>query len=242
MRSSVDKIRSISQELELSLSSALDHLIMYISGVYYQGVGDLDAALQIFRNEKFHIPPEPQSQHFSRSVDQVNHDFSLLAALNTIWILQESSRKDRRANTAMITKLTPYCERHPNRDIRTAFHLVVATAETEPVTLLYKIKSELKLAMEGAQIAANTQFLCITLNIMCSKFFMNVVGSQADKSARAASVQAKRNGNPLWKSVADGMLAECYEVNGKKAEAYAALTQAQRHAQDLRVAQEFSES
>jgi hypothetical protein len=238
VRSCIDKLRSMAEELELPLSEPLDHLVLYISGIYYQGVGDLDAALQIFQNGKFYLPPDPQTNHPPRSVDQVNQDFSLLAGLNSIWILQESRRKDLLANTAMIAKLAPYCEHHVNRDIRTAFNLIVATVETDPATPGYKVKSDLRLALEGAQATANTQFLCITLNIMCGKFFFNVVGSQAEKSAQAASVQARRSGNPLWKSVADRMLAECYEVNGKRSEAQAAMSQAQRHTQELRIAQE----
>jgi len=84
--------------------------------------------------------------------------------------------------------------------------------------------------LSGARTTANTQFLCITLNVMCNRFFSNVVGAQAEKSAMAASVQAMRSGNILWRSVAEGMLAQCYEVQGKHTEAQATLEQAQSFA------------
>jgi hypothetical protein len=66
---------------------------------------------------------------------------------------------------------------------------------------------------------------------MCSRFFANVVGNQAEKSAKAASFQAKNSGNVLWMSVADGMLAQNYEVQGKKFEAQVKLEEANMLAQ-----------
>jgi hypothetical protein len=66
---------------------------------------------------------------------------------------------------------------------------------------------------------------------MCNRFFANVVGAQAEKSALAASVQAQKSGNVLWRSVADGMLAQCYEVNGKATDAKVTMGQAVKLAQ-----------
>lgn len=235
----IDELRSIASELEVPLVGPLGYLCTYLLGVYHQGIGDLDTALEIFQNKMFELPSPTQPALASRSVQQVERDISLLAALNALWILQDHARKDLDRNVALITMLQPFCESHLNQDIQTAFNLIVATVETNPAAPLYEIKSHLKKALSGAQKTANTQFLCITLNVMCSKFFSNVVGDQAEKSALAASVQAKRNGNPLWKSVADGMLAQCYEVNGKKLEAQAANSQAQIFTQELRMAQEI---
>jgi len=48
----------------------------------------------------------------------------------------------------------------------------------------------------------------------------------SEKSAMAASVQAKKSGNVLWQSVADGMLANCYEVQGKNSDAQQTMEQA----------------
>jgi len=96
---------------------------------------------------------------------------------------------------------------------------------------MYDVKGYLRAALHGAGVTANTQFLCITLNVMCSRFFSNVVGDQAEKSAMAASTQAANSGNALWRSVADGMLAQCYEVQGKNAMARDTLAQAQVFAQ-----------
>lgn len=237
VKTNIDNLKATAKELDLSLTGPLELLITYFAGVFYQGIGDLDAALENFRDKRFNLPPESDPAMTSRSVDQVERDISLLAALNTLWILQDGARKNLTTNTALIARLQPFCANHLNREIQTAYNLIVATVETDPPTPLYKVKNYLKRALDGAQATANNQFLCITLNVMCSKFFSNVVGLQAEKSATAADHQAKKSGNPLWKSVAAQMLSRSLEVNGKKSDSYAAMNQARTYTSELQAAQ-----
>ncbi|KAL5319804.1 hypothetical protein ACEPPN_012862 [Leptodophora sp. 'Broadleaf-Isolate-01'] len=225
----IDDLRATARSFNILPTGALEFLAMYLTGVYHQGMGDLDLALNIFQEAKFALPAAKSS--ITTSADQLHRDISLLAALNTLWILQDSARQDSSMNTTLIEKLRPFCETHPSRDIQTAFNLVVATVPTNPPAQMYVIKNYLRAALGGASATANTQFLCITLNVMCSRFFSNVVGDQAEKSAMAASTQATNSGNILWRSVADGMLAQCYEVQGKKELAQETLQQAQYFAQ-----------
>lgn len=220
----LDELRSTVQSFEISLAGPLGHLMMYLDGVYHQGIGDFDTALHIFGHAKFNLSTAKSTT--LTSADQVERDIALLAALNTLWILQDKPRLDPDRNMVLMERLEPYCANHPNQEIRAAFNLVVATVETNPPSQLFKVKSYLRAALDCAQATANTQFLAITLSVMCSRFFNNVVGAQAEKSARAASVQASKSGNVLWMSVADGMLARCYEVQGKKQEAQSTMEQA----------------
>jgi hypothetical protein len=225
----VDELKSTAKTFEIPLAGPLGLLTTYLTGVYHQGIGDFDTALRIYENEKFNLT-SPKSSHVS-SVDQVERDVALLAALNSLLILQDARRQDPNNNAALLAKLEPFCSKHPSKDIETAYNLVVATVNTNPPSPMYKIKNYLRAALSGAQATANTQFLCITLNVMCSRFFNNVVGEQAEKSAMAASVQAQKSGNLLWRSVGDGMLAQCYEVQGKKAEAREAWERARLFSQ-----------
>lgn len=225
----IDKLRATINCLEVSLVGPLEILALYLTGVYHQGTGDLKTALQIFRDNKFDLTPftgRPMS-----SANQVVYDLALLSALNTLWIVQDADRQDPKVNTASITKVQEVCENHPNKDIRTAFHLVAATIKTNPPAQNLQIKSHLKAALSGAQETANTHFLSVTLSVMCSKFFDSIVGDQGEKSALAASVQAHKSGNILWMSVADGMVARCYDVNGKKAKAQTVFAKALELAQ-----------
>ena len=59
-----------------------------------------------------------------------------------------------------------------------------------------------------------------------------MVGEQALKSALAAARQAQRSGNLLWKSVADGMLAQSYEVQGQREVAKREWDKATKEASD----------
>lgn len=220
----MDKIRMTAGTFEITLKGPLECLTLYLTGAYHQGIGDFDTALQIFGNQRFHLPSTKST--FTSFDEQVERDIALLAALNTLWILQEKPRQDPNYNAVLMERLRPLCEHHPNKDIETAFYLIAATINTIPPTELFRIKGYLRSALGGAQTTGNTQFLCITLNVMCSRFFSGVVGDQAEKSAKAASVQAQKSGNVLWMSVADGMLSQCYDVQGKKVEAQMALEQA----------------
>ena len=229
MGTSLENLRAAAKDNGIPWRGPLDSLAFYLSGVYHQGVGDLDDALEIFQDSKLDL------SHFKKSdlssVDQFMRDISLLAALNTLWILQHEERQDSKVTTELVAKLEGICEGHPNRDIQTAFKLVLATVNLNPPAPLWKIKKDLGTALSGAQATANTQFLCITLNVMCNKFFANVVGDQAEKSAKAAAVQAKKSGNTLWRSVAEGTLAHYFDVSGKKEEAAKTFEQAQKMAQ-----------
>jgi hypothetical protein len=231
VKSHIDKVKATARDINVPLAGPLGSVLVYLTGVYHQGTGELDVALQIFRDKKFDLPAETSKSNTTNSADQVVRDMALLAALNSLWILQDGQRKDPSRNTGLISKLQPLCKNHPNKDIETAFNLVVATVETYPSAPLFQVKNCLRSALNGAQTTANTQFLCITLSVMCSRFFSNVVGAQAEKSAQAASVQAQKSGNVLWRSVAEGMLAQCYEVNGNAANAKFTMDQALKLAQ-----------
>jgi hypothetical protein len=230
-KSHIDKVKTTAKDLDVPLDGPLGSVLVYLTGVYHQGIGDLDAALEIFQDKKFVLPAETAKVNTMNSADQVQQDIALLAALNSLWILQDDRRKHPSINTSLLSRLQPLCKNHENKDIETAFNLVMATVETYPPAPLFQVKNCLRVALKGAQTTANIQFLCITLNVMCNKFFSNVVGPQAEKSAQAASVQAQKSGNILWRSVADGMLAQCYEVNGKAADAKFTMDQASKLAQ-----------
>jgi len=229
----IEDLKSTANTFEIPISGPLECLTMYLTGVHCQGTGDLDAALRVFQDPRFNLPTAsgtPKASN-SSSADQVERDFAILAALNTLWILQDSPRQHAGNNAAMLAKLEPICSKHPNTNIQTAFNLAIATVKTSPPAPLFTVKKYLGAALAGAQTAANTQFLCIVLNVMCSKFFSNVVGEQAEKSAQAASVQAQKSGNMLWRSIADGMLSRCMEVQGRTADAQTSLEHAQQFSQ-----------
>ena len=227
----IDGVQVTARDLEVQLSGPLGLLVTYITGLYHQGVGELDIALEIYEDCMVDFDNK-KGTHMSQT-DQVEHDIAILIALSRLWVLQERRWQDSSKNKALITSLEAHCLSHRNKDIQTAFHLVVATIKTEPPATLREVKDHLSLALSGAQKTMNGQFMAIVLIFMCSRFFAGVVGQQSEKSAMAAVAKAKINGSPLWMSVADGLLAQCYELQGKKTEAQATFENARALAQKV---------
>ncbi|TPX09668.1 uncharacterized protein E0L32_009141 [Thyridium curvatum] len=226
VKSSVHVVEKL---LKHQRDTSLETMAMYLSGIYQQGVGELDSALRLFEHQRFSLIED--GTHATRKTEK---DLSILAALNRLCILQAPSqaRGNEGKTDELIEQLTQICPDHPDPEIKTAFNLVMATVETNPPMSINQAKRHIHLGLKGAQTANNTHCLSIALNIMRFKLFENVVGEQALKSAKAGATQAKKSGNLLWMSVADGMLAQSYEVQGALSEAREAQQSATRYANE----------
>lgn len=205
---------------------ALRSLLLYLLGVYHQGIGDLKTALRIFLDNSFAVI------HSGSSARGGQRELSLLACMNRLWIMQHPSCRDEELTLDLIEQLQPICANHANIDLRTAWHNVMAAIVTEPPQLLNEQKQHMHDAMSGIKTTNNVLEAAITLCIMRSRFFENVVGEQALKSAMAAAKQAQKSGNLLWRSVADGMLAQSYEVQGQRNESSQEWDKATQEAND----------
>jgi hypothetical protein len=159
-------------------------------------------------------------------------ELSILAVLNRLWIMQEPSHEDLDETAELVDLLRPICEDNPDLEIRTVYNLVLSSIRTKPPLSVNQVKRHIQQSLSGAQQTSNTQYLSIALNIMRCRLFENVVGEQALKSAKAGSAQARKSGNVLWMSVADGMLAQSFEMQGALAEARATQEAAIRLAND----------
>lgn len=197
-------------------SEVLKILTLYLSGVLQQGVANLDGALRIFESPEFDLESTENRQR-----GHIQTEVSILAALNRLWIMQHSSKADYKKTADLLDVLHPLCADSPDLEIGAAFNLILATIKTNPPSSINQIKRHIQLALNGAQKTGNTHCLAMALNIMRCRLFENVVGEQALKSAKAGSAQAKKSGNRLWMSVAEGMLAQSFEMQGAIAEARA---------------------
>jgi hypothetical protein len=196
-------------------SDSLDLIRLYLSGAYQQGTANLDEALRILANPRFDL----ENGQTKAGPSSIKLQLSVLATANRIWIMQAPSNRND-AKTAELTELLrSLCAESPDPELRTTFNLVLASMQTNPPTSINQIKRHIQQSLNGAQQTSNTQCLSIALNIMRCRLFENVVGEQALKSAKACSAQAKKSGNLLWMSVAEGMLAQSLEMQGAVMEA-----------------------
>lgn len=201
-----------------------EEYLIYLKGICYQGSGELDLALDAYGDSRLALRYD--NRQTLLPADQVRYDLSILAKLNSLWIVQEASHQNPLKVTGDLANLETLCDRHPDKDLQTALSLVKATVLTDPPASAIKQKNFLQSALQKAKENSNNQFLCMVFSIMYSKFFHGVVGEQAMKSVSTADVFAKKSGNTLWRSVAEGLLAEAHNTHGQTAEAQAAIHRA----------------
>ncbi|KAK1778980.1 cohesin loading factor-domain-containing protein [Copromyces sp. CBS 386.78] len=194
----------------------LDVLNLYLTGVFKQGTAKLGEALATWKDPRFAMDRNGIPQN---NTSHIASELCVLAALNRIWIMQSPAHSNDGDTAQLLEFLRPLCEDNPDLDIRIVYNLVLASITLDPPLPINQVKQHMKLSLNGAQNTSNTHFLSIALNIMRNKLFENVVGEQALKSARAGTAQAKKSGNLLWMSVAEGMLAQSLEQQGLKEEA-----------------------
>lgn len=201
-----------------SQSEFLSVLTLYLEGVFHQGTAALDKATAIWKNGRFEMD---WSGAPKATGSRITTELSILAALNRLWIMQEPGQTDDAEMAELVDLLRPICEDNPDLEIRTVYNLALSSVRMNPPLSINQIKRHIQQSLSGAQQTCNTQYLAIALNIMRARLFENVVGEQALKSARAGSAQARKSGNVLWMSVADGMLAQSFEMQGALADARA---------------------
>lgn len=214
------------KDLQQSVEPTLVLLAPYLRAMYLQGTGDIMQALRIYEGGQFALPETnagPQTP-----VGQMQRDIAIVAAMNALLIRNSDPQSDVAANTALINKLQSLCESHPHADIQTAYSIVRTVIRTDPPTSQLSTKTYMRNALNGAKKRGNFHLVCITLNVMCTRFFANIIGEQSIKSAMAAREQSAKSGNKLWMSASTGMLAHTFEIEGRGAEASTNLNEAVR--------------
>ncbi|KAI1733715.1 cohesin loading factor-domain-containing protein [Xylaria scruposa] len=189
---------------------------MYLAGVYHQGTGNLEVAINIYSHPSFSLNVDETRGGHQKPAE---FEVALLAAFNLIWIMQHPNYRNDQRTQELLEQIRPLCIEHSNMEIRTAYNLVMAAIQTNPPVPMTAVKTYISTALSNAKNLADVHTLSIALNLMRAKLFQSIVGDQALKSAKAASTQARRSGNTLWMSVADGMLSQSYEVQGAMLEA-----------------------
>ncbi|KXJ93111.1 cohesin loading factor-domain-containing protein [Microdochium bolleyi] len=237
------EVQKRTDELNKLLKPPLGNLIhqysLYLSAAHAQGTGDLKRAMSLYSHSSFNLDDYITPAGSSR---QAELEVSMLAMFNRIWIMQHPSYQDEYATRELLEQLRPLCADSPNLEIRTTYNLLLAAIQTNPPIPMTAIKTHISAALNGSKMLGDVQTLSIALCLMQAKLFQGIVGEQALKSARAASQQAKKCGNMLWMSVADGMLAVSLETQGQIAEASSMHAEASRYAEAVQAVMGRGES
>jgi hypothetical protein len=218
-------------EVDKSAVGADDQLIgsmlTYLEAVCKQSMGDLNAALTLYRSPHLSFAPDSKASGAVK-------DLQAAATLNSINILQ---KLDPPEADLLIPMVENYCLRHTNKSFVSAYWLVKASgvrnANPAPPNPITQTKKYLQTVIQTAQKIGNHQFTCLGMNMLSLCFFQGIVGDQAVKSVRASRTLAKRARNPLWEAVADEMFAHTLTLCGQHAEAVMARREAQERMQKL---------
>lgn len=192
----------------------------FLSGVIQQGLGNSEAALKSFQAPSLALPsPAPNRVHEAKT------DLSILAAFNTLLIIREPSHPLFSTAAATVAALLPLTHGHPNRSIVAAMHLIKSVVA--PSGMLIDRKKSVQDALNNGRMANNNQIIAVTMSVMSSLFFKDIMGDQAQKSVQAARALAIRANSELWGAVAYGAMATMATRQGNYKEAEVAKERVQ---------------
>ncbi|KAK3696308.1 hypothetical protein LTR37_018044 [Vermiconidia calcicola] len=190
-------------------------MLMYLEGLCKQGLGELQAALDLYNSPNLTFEPDSKASNFEK-------DIRALATLNSIFILRTLGTSEFAKAEHLLARVANYTLVHPNKAIGAILNIIRATAphtQTANPTMI-KTKQHIQSAVQAARDASNNQLVYIVMNIMTDMFFRNtIVGNQAESSANAGRTLARKGRNGLWTCVADGMFGDIMERCGKVAAA-----------------------
>jgi hypothetical protein len=189
-----------SKKLNSELFDSHQRWTTFLTGVIQQGLGNTEAALESFQDPRLALPsPAPNR------VPEANSDLSILAAFNALLIIRDPSHPLHRTAAPTVAALLPLTQNHPNRSIVAAMHLIRSVVA--PSGILIDRKRSVQDALNNGRTANNYQIVAVTMSVMSSLFFKDIMGKQAQQSVQAARALAVRANSELWCSVAYGAMA-----------------------------------
>ena len=212
---------TLSEKLGDAFPVNMRYALLYLRGVILQGTGNLKTALQVYQSPLFAFEPQQSSANSaSKASNQIissyfadsdiSRNFSILAAMNSAFIIQTPGHPQQHRLSSLIESLGPGVQNCGNKYIQAQYSLLVSVLSGTTIT----VKQYLKSAMEAGKIIGSAQTTSLALIYMQEKLFKGVVGEQALKCARAASAQTKRWGESMWMHVAAGLEAQALDING----------------------------
>ncbi|WPH04046.1 Hypothetical protein R9X50_00693000 [Acrodontium crateriforme] len=192
--------------------SNMHTVLCYLEGMSKQGLGELQSAYCSYSAPALVFDAD------TKAINAQN-DIRALASLNKILILRVLPQAEGADVETLLGALEAYFFGHHNKALLSVYHLVKALSEPAVQGHIIKTKQSLQHAVNYAKAAGSNSLLCIIMNIMTDLYFSNVVGEQAEKSARVGRTMAKRIKNRLWLAVADGMMGNTLDICSKHEEA-----------------------
>jgi hypothetical protein len=137
--------------------------------------------------------------------------------LNSVLVTLDPGHPSHPNATILHALVSPLLTNHPNKSLRAAHELLRSVLN--PHDKLIDKKKHFANCLNAARTVNNTQLVSIALTLMCTMFFKDVVGEQAQKSVRSARALADRSGSLLWRGVGAGVQQQTALRHGNEADA-----------------------
>lgn len=206
----------------------LDQLRTYLRGVVAQSEGDFDTALHHYASPELSIPA-PQD----RAATHVQTQLAVLAALNTLVMTRQSDHLSTDPHLSeVLTKLSAH---FPNNTHTSNSHLTSAYSLIKAIhsTSILDRKSHLKITIELSRKTNNQQLLLLCMHYLYDSMCRGIMGGRSINTAKAALLKATDANNKTWLCVANGVMADAFELEGNMAQAKVCRKEAAKYFADL---------
>lgn len=215
------QITAISEELKDDFPINMRVCLTYLKGSTLQGLGKLSAAMEIYQSPDLQFKTQQSSpsmrtkpsRHQSRpshTESDISRCFTLLAAMNSAFIMQDPNHPQNGQVPSLIHGLQPAVEGCGNKAIQAYYELVISALVHKSI----QVKHHLKASLDAGKEIGSLQITTLALICMQDRAFKGQVEERAVKCARAAGSQAKSWKEPMWTHVALGYEADSLEING----------------------------
>ncbi|KIV91013.1 hypothetical protein PV10_05605 [Exophiala mesophila] len=217
----LSQITAILDELKDDFPINMRVCLAYLKGSTLQGLGKLSAAMETYQSPELQFKPQQSSpslhatssRHQSRpshTESDITRCFTLLAAMNSAFIMQDPNHPQNSQVPSLIHGLQPAVENCGNKAIRAYYELVISALVHKSI----QVKHHLRASLDAGKEIGSLQITTLALICMQDRAFKGQVEERAVKCARAAGSQAKSWKEPLWTHVALGYEADSLEING----------------------------
>lgn len=187
----------------------------YLRGVVEQATGEFKSALQSYSSPLLFVP----TPH-DRSASHIQTMLAILAALNTLHILNGEGSSSTRAQGILAT-LAPH---FPGGNVSNGASTVASSnpqlvsaykfAATLFGDLQISKKSSLQASLHAAKTAGNMQLLTFCTTYLYDFMCRGILGESNVNNAKGALMSARKLESKTWVCVAAGQLADAFALEG----------------------------
>ena len=203
-QSSLKEVEKIQEQMSEQSPLDIRSQVRYLQGAVHQASGNLNEALAAYQHPDLALSSTSMKTPHGRT----HFNICILSVLNTVVIIRNPRHRLHSQLGDKLNWLSSVVPASNSKNTTAAYNLMLAVL---PDFTHLQVKQYLSRSLDISKEVSNHQIMSITLGTMSWKWFQGVVGDQALKGSLAFHAEAKKSGNPMWVSVADGILSDTFD-------------------------------